>query len=699
MKHLLMILTLGFSVILNASGVSFVQYLENNALFYPFDGTEPEDLKAGYPLYPGDKITTERNGFVEAVLSDGNLFWIGSFSDVEMRAISETEGYPDKRTYIFLNSGEIAYEALNTPVFEEEPVIGFPAGDLYILASGVYYIENETRRNVRILIIEGKAEIATSGGSVYLRSGEEATVYSDGYVDRRRISLRNEFFVEKVEERRTLRYRSQSSQYTGRQFSSSNYVLDNYGTWIYEPEFSMYVWRPTVVVGWIPYYSGFWRWTPHGWFWVSYEPWGYLTYHYGRWVWTPEYGWVWVPGSTWAPAWVYWFWFDFYFGWSPIGYYDYWWYYRWDWWWSWPPCWYDDCYHCLKGRINLTHLHKDFWIYADARNFGKTNLQVHKGLSSEFKGKEGLVFSLNLPLSPKEISKAGEHFISQKNILKNDLTSVFKVGEKPSLEAKNILSSTKEIVSKENTFLKIDRTSLNRERVFDDIKPSKRIILNNGNQIEKNKDFGQPKQLERKRIESERNLPLQRNRSPEIDREKIEPKREQLKVNEPSKEVNPPIKIEKEEAQPKRKDSSNYYKREPVRNYEVKDYSGKKVQGDYNYPSANYEPSHRSREYVQPSYERKAPSQESQTPYYYQRQSPSYSPSPNYSSPQTRSYSPSPSYSSPSKSQPSSSFSPSHSSPSSSSNSGSSSSSLSHSSSSSNSSSSSSSSSGITRSK
>lgn len=686
MKHLILVLVLTFSVFLKAEGVSFVQYQENYATFYPFDGTEPEELKAGLPLYPGDKIKTERNSFVEAVLSDGNLLWIGSFSDLDLRAVSGTEGYPDKRTYLFLNSGEIAYELLKNPSYNEEPVIGFSAGDVYLLSSGVYYVNSESRGNVRVLIIEGKAEIATSGGSVYLRSGEEATVYSDGFVDRKRISLRNEFFVEKVEERRALRYKSQSTQYTGRQFSSSNYVLDNYGTWIYEPEFSVYVWRPIVVVDWTPYYNGYWRWTPHGWFWVSYEPWGYLTYHYGRWVWTPRYGWVWVPGYTWAPAWVYWFWFDGYFGWCPIGYYDYWWYYRWDWWWGWPPCWYNDCYFGFKGRVNLSHLQRDFWVFAEARNFGKKNLQINKGISHEFKGKEGLVFAMNLPLDKKEILRAGEHFISQKNILKDDLTPVFKIHEKPTIEAKNILSSSKEFVSKERRFLRTERENLNRENVFEDLRPSKRM------NIEKNKGISSPRAIEREKIEGGGIQSPKVYQRPSEDKPERGNKREPVKIETPSREDNFPRKIDKDESQPIKKDSYNYYKREPVRNYEVKDYPKREVQPQYNSPSQREAPSYRQKEYIKPSYERQSPYQPNTAPSYNYRQSqnPSTSQPHTYSPSKSKSgsFSSTPSHSSPS-------FSHSHSGSSSSSSSSSSSRSIS----SSHSSSSSSSGSGISRSK
>ena len=68
-----------------------------------------------------------------------------------------------------------------------------------------------------------------------------------------------------------------------------------------------YCWRPTITVsGWRPYVDGCWVWSSLGWAWQSNEPFGWATYHYGRWVNLSRYGWVWAPGSEWAPAWVAW---------------------------------------------------------------------------------------------------------------------------------------------------------------------------------------------------------------------------------------------------------------------------------------------------------------------------------------------------------------------------------------------------------
>lgn len=83
-------------------------------------------------------------------------------------------------------------------------------------------------------------------------------------------------------------------------------VLAATGVWIEVASHGL-AWRPCVVgPGWRPYFHGSWRWTREGWFWVSAEPWGAVTYHYGRWLFEPSQGWVWLPGKTWAPAWVRW---------------------------------------------------------------------------------------------------------------------------------------------------------------------------------------------------------------------------------------------------------------------------------------------------------------------------------------------------------------------------------------------------------
>jgi hypothetical protein len=95
-------------------------------------------------------------------------------------------------------------------------------------------------------------------------------------------------------------------------------ALASEGTWIQSSDYG-YIWQPNVTdPNWAPYTVGHWVYTDDGWTWVSDEPWGWATYHYGRWVNLDGQGWCWVPGYTWAPAWVSWRYGDGYAGWAPL---------------------------------------------------------------------------------------------------------------------------------------------------------------------------------------------------------------------------------------------------------------------------------------------------------------------------------------------------------------------------------------------
>jgi hypothetical protein len=96
--------------------------------------------------------------------------------------------------------------------------------------------------------------------------------------------------------------------------------LQSDGQWLNEPTYGP-VWQPNVAStdqNWRPYTDGRWVYTDRGWTWTSNEKFGWATYHYGRWASLSERGWVWVPGNTWAPAWVSWRESDDYVGWAPL---------------------------------------------------------------------------------------------------------------------------------------------------------------------------------------------------------------------------------------------------------------------------------------------------------------------------------------------------------------------------------------------
>jgi len=94
--------------------------------------------------------------------------------------------------------------------------------------------------------------------------------------------------------------------------------LSPYGRWVDTPEYGR-VWIPANVGSdWQPYSDGQWVSTSSGWSFAAPVPWGWAVYHYGRWGWRAGFGWYWVPGYVWAPAWVSWRWANGYACWAPL---------------------------------------------------------------------------------------------------------------------------------------------------------------------------------------------------------------------------------------------------------------------------------------------------------------------------------------------------------------------------------------------
>jgi hypothetical protein len=121
--------------------------------------------------------------------------------------------------------------------------------------------------------------------------------------------------------------------------------LAPYGQWI-EDEHYGFVWSPTVDNNFRPYYTnGRWAQTDYGNTWISDYPWGWACFHYGRWTFDTYYGWLWVPGSDWGPAWVSWRSGTGTFGWAPLS----------------PD------YEISAKELNAYRCPKDWWVMLPAK--------------------------------------------------------------------------------------------------------------------------------------------------------------------------------------------------------------------------------------------------------------------------------------------------------------------------------------------
>jgi hypothetical protein len=109
-----------------------------------------------------------------------------------------------------------------------------------------------------------------------------------------------------------------SAQHASVSFQLFYDELSPHGMWVDYPNYG-YVWIPNGHPGFSPYATdGHWVYTDDGWTWVSDYPWGWATFHYGRWDYDNVYGWMWVPGDEWGPAWVSWRRSPGYYGWTPL---------------------------------------------------------------------------------------------------------------------------------------------------------------------------------------------------------------------------------------------------------------------------------------------------------------------------------------------------------------------------------------------
>ncbi len=102
-----------------------------------------------------------------------------------------------------------------------------------------------------------------------------------------------------------------------------------HGDWMWHSYYG-YVWRPDANDDyrdgtWEPFLYGHWRELEDLLFWVPEEAWGWVPYHLGLWMWDDNYGWLWLPGLDFAPAWVAWDYFWGFYAWRPWALWD--WYY------------------------------------------------------------------------------------------------------------------------------------------------------------------------------------------------------------------------------------------------------------------------------------------------------------------------------------------------------------------------------------
>ncbi len=330
MKRALPFLFLFFAIPLWAAegDQSYISYDDGQSVVrQAYDGREIE-ARVNLPIFAGDQIVTGRRGRSEIRLADGSIIAVDRDSALEVSSIANTFEGEDAQSVANLRRGSAIVHLQR----DEDPALRLdtPVASYVSLTAGIYSVEVDARGRDQVTVLSGATEVRTQQRSYRLRAGETARVDADGISDIQATSGSESSF-ERWYLQRVDRYEGRRARYLDSRYSWVEADLADHGDWVYVGEFG-WVWRPYARAGWRPYYDGSWVYGPRGhMIWSSYEPWGWYPYHYGRWSYSGMYGWVWLPGYRYSPAWVYWAYGPSWVGWAPSGWYDCYRPYNWIW--------------------------------------------------------------------------------------------------------------------------------------------------------------------------------------------------------------------------------------------------------------------------------------------------------------------------------------------------------------------------------
>lgn len=319
---ILALLSLAAAPLYAERGQSYFTYDDGGTVVRQSDDGRQIDARVNIPLFPGDEVTTARRGRSEIRLSDGNVLGLDESTQVRLESIlNSVEGNDGTQTVVDLRYGHVVLQRASD---DTSDVVRLDTENASYFADdeAIYAVDTDRGRD-RITVFEGNVEVRTPQKSSRLRAGEEAHVDNNGLFGLVNESYSSSDDFERWFLRRSERYGHGSSRYLDRSLAYADADLSSNGSWVYVSGFSTWCWRPHVSVGWRPYFNGEWISGPSGaLIWASYEPWGWVPYHYGRWAFDPFYGWVWLPGAGYSPAWVYWMYSPGYVGWAPAGWWD-----------------------------------------------------------------------------------------------------------------------------------------------------------------------------------------------------------------------------------------------------------------------------------------------------------------------------------------------------------------------------------------
>jgi hypothetical protein len=315
------------------------------------DGQDPAVLRAGknvpevvalnFPIGPGDTILTFPGRRLEIQFDTGTIIRLDYDTELKIETLmAQTLSAPDQTTNLVLSKGQVYV------MFRQ-----YSSSELFQLMTGnsAVKLDHGTVAKVKVLD-DGQTEVQVKAGKASVMYGLSAksvetkkvrklealvvlkdshsrpgTYGADTEFDRWNEEVNANFLAlhkgQSLLPKPVMRF-SPAVTYFAQKYSNI------YGEWVWDDLFG-YVWRPNTNDyypwgTWQPLVYGQWTDVQGQMFWVPEEIWGWIPYHLGTWTWDKKLGWLWIPGSAFAPAWATW---DFFFGsyaWRPWSFADWW---------------------------------------------------------------------------------------------------------------------------------------------------------------------------------------------------------------------------------------------------------------------------------------------------------------------------------------------------------------------------------------
>ena len=331
------------------------------------------------PISAGDEILVSDAGRAEVGLADGNLLFVGGGARARFSSLNDQQGENAEFSAIDLRDGSVVLAATG-PDQGSVPRIDTEDATVYLSSGARVRVNADPRRGTVVVVRAGSAEVRTRADSYTVEAGQYLIVQGDetpeisrGVFSRDRFDL---WCADRLEGLSSETTRSVSARYVDEDYASDVVALDGYGDWDYDSTYSTNVWVPRVSIGWTPYSSGCWYYTPIGLTWWSSDPWGWYPFHYGSWFFDLGFHhWCWAPSYAYSPAWVYWGYSGNYVGWCPVGYYSFYspWfnnYYRsWGWAGGFSRA---NLVFALSGTFNTTRVDFRGWNFVSSPSMGTT---------------------------------------------------------------------------------------------------------------------------------------------------------------------------------------------------------------------------------------------------------------------------------------------------------------------------------------